>query len=333
MWHEDSKAKWVAALTATAFTTWYRASNFPAGLLSSPAPLRFTSNDLAHALFVTGRAPGDQNRFGMASVWEFLHRASVVPAYVRRSQTGRLVRSRLALELDRSEKVALSYALGQAMTGIFCERELSVIYLMHIDRYSSRYGTRFSPGRKRADLFGRGPGGWVIAEAKGRSNAMESELRQKLFSQKRSIVSVAGERPWIALGCVASFPPNTQEMRIDAFDPEDEELEPIELEEVGIDRYVRAYYEPFVAAVEAGEIEQGSDQVVIARFPSLRLRVGLLREIVGEMRGSRQDSLGLYESVTSILAASPGRTSTLFRDGTFIEADWEDALSINDWEA
>ena len=59
---------------------------------------------------------------------------SLIPAYVRRSYRGELVRSRLASDLDRSELVGLSYALGQAMTAVFCRLELSVAHLLHNDR-------------------------------------------------------------------------------------------------------------------------------------------------------------------------------------------------------
>lgn len=82
------------------------------GSVGKTGTLGSTVNDLAHALFATGRAPGDQARFGDASFWEFVHRASLIPASVRINSSGRLVKSALALELDRSEKVALSYALG-----------------------------------------------------------------------------------------------------------------------------------------------------------------------------------------------------------------------------
>src|SRR5665213_2537158 len=101
------------------FISPYRARSFPVRTVRGWGDISFTTDDLAHALFVTGRAPGDQARFGTASVWEFIHRASIIPAYVRRAPSGALTRSRLALDLDRSEKVALSYSLGQAMTAIF----------------------------------------------------------------------------------------------------------------------------------------------------------------------------------------------------------------------
>jgi hypothetical protein len=65
------------------------------------------------------------------------------------------------------------------MTALFCGMELAVSHLMHIDRYFQQYGLQFT-GRKRADLFGLSPNGWVVAEAKGRSRTMASDLRGKL---------------------------------------------------------------------------------------------------------------------------------------------------------
>jgi len=210
-------------MAVTQFSARYSSFGFPAGIVPHRSSLSFTTDDLAHALFVTGRAPGDRRSHGAASFWEWLHRTSVIPAYVRRNASGRLVRSRLATELDRSEKMAFSYALGQAMTAIFCERLLSVTHLMHVDRYAARHRVQFGTRRMRADLFGHSSAGWVVAEAKGRSNAMEMGLRSKLVAQKRTIKSIQGAAPAIALGCVASFPPEVGTMRIDAVDPVEDE--------------------------------------------------------------------------------------------------------------
>ena len=131
----------VVTVPAVQFRARYRAVKFPAGTPTSPGTLTFTPDDLAHALFVTGRAPGDRAAYGSASFWELLHRTSLIPAYVRGSSGGRRVRSRLALELDRSEMVALSHALGQAMTGIHCEKLFSVTHQRAIRR-----GDRSGPG-------------------------------------------------------------------------------------------------------------------------------------------------------------------------------------------
>ena len=322
----------------------YRASRFPAGTVSSFGTLRFSPNDLAHALFVTGRAPGDQKLYGAASVWEWLHRTSLIPAYVRRNYRGKLVRSQLARDLDRSELVGLSYALGQAVTGVFCRAELSVTHLMHFDRYANQYGLVYGPTRKRADLFGLAPQGWVVAEAKGRSRSMETSLRQKLITQKRSIASIQGAPPWLALGCVASFPIPADGMQVDAFDPDQDSEDAIALE-VTLDRYMLAYYLPFLNAIDLGEPEQNDDRFVnpdrfvSARFVGAGVRVGLLRAVADLVRrASAAEPKGLHAELQTVLGdnagleASPNREVGVFPDGTFVETYWNEALAVSDQE-
>ena len=175
----------------------YQAYDFPPGMIQRIGSIRFTADDLAHALFTTGRAPGNQFSYGKLSVWEFIHRASVIPAYIRRDRNQHLVRSRLARELDRSEKVALSYALGQAITGHLLQRHPVYPVLAHIDRYAERYSLTFS-SQKRPDLIGYSSSqGWSVAEAKGRSGAMEFGLRRTGRSEKiRPLLSKARHLPW-----------------------------------------------------------------------------------------------------------------------------------------
>jgi hypothetical protein len=112
---------------------------------------------------------------------------------------------------------------------IFCRRLLSVQFLMYVDRYAERYSIGFGNTRQRADLFGLRAQDWIVAEAKGRSNSVESDLPQKLLSQKRSVLSIQDRPPSLALGCVISFPPQHPALRIDAFDPESVPVEPISI--------------------------------------------------------------------------------------------------------
>lgn len=126
------------------FEVWYTTEDFP-DTFNRTGRMVFTVDALAHALFVTGRAPQDQAVYGWTSVYEWLHRVALIPAYIRRAPTGRLTRSDLARDLDRSEKVALSYTLGQAMTGVFSQQTVSVRFLMHVDRYAARSASGSPP--------------------------------------------------------------------------------------------------------------------------------------------------------------------------------------------
>jgi hypothetical protein len=267
-------------------------------------------------------------------VWEFIHRTSLIPAYVRRTSGGRLARSRLALDLDRSEKVALSYALGQAMAAIFCAQVLSVRFLMHIDRYAARFSVRFGSAQ-RADLFGQDAlRQWIVAEAKGRSNSMERALMNVLVAQKRAIVSVGGVAPILALGCVASFPPTTRTLRVDAFDPEPGELEQVSID-VDVDRYILAYYEPFLTAIELSAPDLGTersadeDQIEVARLDTVGIRIGLLRDVARLVRQARDgETSGLAESIGWVLERT--RNPSVFPDGTLLDTDWDVAIETPD---
>ncbi|SDY77289.1 hypothetical protein SAMN05216215_1034101 [Saccharopolyspora shandongensis] len=317
----------------------YSALAFPPGTVPRSGVLTFSVDDLAHALIVTGRAPGDRLSHGAASVWEWLHRASLIPAYLRRTYRAELVRSDLALSLDRSESAALSYTLGQAITGIFCQKLLSVTHLMHIDRYASEYRVGFGNTRKRSDLFGLAPAGWVVAEAKGRAGAMDLKLRRRLEAQKRSVVSIDGEKPWVALGCVASFPVRGEGMRIDAVDPEEEEIEPISLDAVTRDRFALAYYLPVLRALDFGgavdadlSVNDFNETFVATDFANFGLRLALPRALVARLRGALDGELaGLHDSVHAILDDVHSRELQVLPDGARVETDWSSALAVGEF--
>jgi hypothetical protein len=191
---------------------------------------------------------------------------------------------------------------------------------------------QFGATRKRADLFGQGSPGWVVVESKGRSNSMESDLREKLVAQKRSIVSIDDNPPSLALGCVASFPRGTSGVRIDAFDPDSTEIDHVVID-ADLDRYVLAYYEPFIAAIDAGaaiSAEELRGNFTVAEFQQFGLRVGLLQSIDQRVRAAiRGELAGLARDVLSIITNQFGDDNS---DGTIIETDWEQSLTMNDWE-
>lgn len=320
--------------TSPSFEVDYSAFSFPTGVVVPNDKLIFTADDLAHALFTTGRAPGDQNRYGKASVWEFLHRTAIIPAYIRRRPYGSLVRSGLAQELDRSELVGLSYVLGMALTTIFCRRQLSVPHLLHIDRYAAQHQIRFNTPRKRADLIGRAPNGWIVAEAKGRSRTAERELRTKLEQQKRSVASVGGERPWLALGCVASFPASSEGVRLDAFDPSENDQESVRYDEIALDGYFLAYYLPFINAIESGtRTVTGVPHSLIetANFGPYGMTIGLIQPIADLTRRYLRREIADYsERIQAALNEDAQSQGNAFSDGTVIEANWSEEMRAPD---
>lgn len=319
----------------TVFSVDAMLSGFPVPLgLGIWRTLTVTDGDLAHALFVTGRAPGDEAQHGLSSYWEFVHRVSLIPAYVRSTSAGRLSRSSLALDLDRSVKVNLSYALGQAFSAIFCHQVLDVGRMLHVDRYCQRYSVMFGPGNQRPDLFGCGSGGWVVAEAKGRSNAMESGLAVKLQSQKSIVQTINGVSPWLRVGIVSEFPPSARVLSLRAIDPT-ETAEAPESWRVDEDRAVLAYYEPFLRLLDAGEVEasevNGDAALVTANLGSVGVRVRILRSVVALVAQADRDGVeGLAQRVDASLREA---SAVVRQDGTVFETTWDDSLARSDYES
>jgi hypothetical protein len=308
---------------------------FPRAISSVPL-LEFTDSDLARALFTTGRAPGDEMTFGAASIWEFVHRASLIPAYVRAAPGARLVRSRLALDLDRSEKVSLSYSLGQALTAIFCQKVLGARHMMHVDRYEHQYGLSFGHSRQRPDLFGESGSRWIVAEAKGRSRSVESGLREKLMDQKRMVKSIRGRAPWIAVGCVAAFslPSSPEAMTLYAFDPDEDADDAVDVP-LERNRFVLAYYEPFLRALDSVD-QAGSAAGSAASLVEVGagVSIGLEASVEQRVRAAVDGAVeGLADDLSEILAPlDPDGPGQWFPDGSAFSTSWAESLNQRDFE-
>jgi hypothetical protein len=305
-------------------------SGFAPELSLRDTTVSFDDSDLAWALFVTGRAPGDEARHGRQSFWEFMHRVTVVPAYVRLIGSA-LTRSALALVLDRSEKVNLSYSLGQAMAGVFAKDVLGVTRLMHVDRYQTQHNVVIT-GNERPDLFGQASTGWVVIEAKGRSNLAEAALMPKLRSQKKAVASINGAAPWVAAGVVAEFDPKSGRMQLRAVDPpasaeaQDWKVDP--------DKYAGAYYEPFATAIAAGAetiagaktVADADNRLRVAELGAVGVRIGILKAIIDALQDRRERQYeGLAAAIDQILNGT--MSESIRSDGSWFATDWHGALT------
>lgn len=308
---------------------------FAAGVIPKGSVISFTGEDLAAALFVTGRARGHEAGHGLASIFECIHRLSLIPAYLRCDRRGRVTRSRLAVELDRSEKVNLSYSLGQAMAGVFAQKCLGVDRLMHVDRYGPDNKVAFGPSRQRPDLFGRGRGGWVVIEAKGRSNQMEAGLAEKMKAQASNVGMIQGVCPWVGCGVVAQFPKPAETMKLYAIDPEPNE-EAFHWE-VDADRLAAAYYAPFLTALEVGRrlssAEASVDEVETVDFGAVGVRMGLDRDPARLLRQRiGRDVVGLSGAVGEVLASRIDG-ERVRKDGSWFQTSWDGVFAMSDAES
>jgi len=235
-----------------------------------------------------------------------------------------MLRTSLALSLDKSEKSVLSYFLGQAMTGIFCTSVLDTDWPLHIDRYAASSRIIFQKGNLRPDLFARSDKGWVVAEAKGRSAKPAKADREEFRKQKRSVASISGVPPWQELVSIAHW--HRGELKVLAIDPEEDEPEsiPLVLDE---DRFVLAYYLPFLRWFDyvASEVTRG----LVVEPTSIAVTVSLDEQLLERIREAEDgNTIGLASDVRVILDDSV----TQYSDGSAFEVDWDRQLTRSDYE-
>lgn len=227
----------------------------------------------------------------------------------------------------------MSYALGAGMLRLFTVKVLGVPHLLHLDRYGPAHGVK-TRGLARPDYIGLGAQGWLVAEAKGRSNGVESAVVRKLEWQKSSVVAVEGSTPWMAIGSVAHFASGSLELN--AYDPEelDPDIEPVE---ILVDRaaFYRAYYQPFVTAIDAGVTTDAPEGFVVSSLGAYGQRIGLPTTIeqlsrAGERAKQRDWEEVLPELLTLDTDSPP--SSEFMPDGSYFNVDWDEAFAVEDIE-
>ncbi|MBI5340559.1 MAG: hypothetical protein HZB45_22990 [Mycolicibacterium rufum] len=124
---------------------------------------------------------------------------------------------------------------------------------------------------------------------------------------------------------------------MDAYDPSKDAEETVRYDDIDLDRYLFAYYLPFLRAIgfgdRTGDVGDPHDVEAVS-FGSLGLNMGLLRPIADLTREyeGRSDLGGYAERVRAILdeeSAFPV-AGTIFPDGSILATKWTEAIQGSD---
>lgn len=124
---------------------------------------------------------------------------------------------------------------------------------------------------------------------------------------------------------------------MDAFDPSKDADETVRYDQIDLDRYMFAYYLPFIRAIDFGDrTDDVGDphDIEAAGFGPIGLTIGLLRPIADLTREyiGRTDMSGYAERVQAILAeeSHTRRPETTFPDGSVVATKWIEAMQTPD---
>lgn len=210
----------------------YKSEHFPPFTVQNGRDvLHVTWGDILWAAITVGRP----NRYvvfrhGDASVYEALFRLSLVRmALEQRDPTPYLWRTNAARTLDPSEKAAVSYFLGMTFCKLFATNLLNTPWLLHLDVFRPQLDPILS-GRSRPDLVGQehGTDRWHAFESKGRSNPIDTNVKNRAKIQARRLLRINGITCSMHIGAITYFRDDMLEFYW--IDPTMEETNEIEID-------------------------------------------------------------------------------------------------------
>ncbi len=215
-------------------------------LLQEPQDLAISWTELLWADITVGRRELQHVfRHGEYSWFEISYRAAILYANLCEMHHGRIERSAAYDGLDPSEKGAISYFLGMAITKAAIHRLCAVPWLMHLDVYRAELSATFGEGRTRPDLVGQDAlGRWVVVESKGRTNGFDLQALERAKLQAQSIVAIGGEVPYLAIGTLVHFEGGVLQLHLK--DPDARVYEKVSIS-LTRDSLLEGYYRPFRA--------------------------------------------------------------------------------------
>ena len=282
----------------------YESEHFPPGTIQNGTDeLSVTWDDILWAAITVGR-PNRYTvfRYGDASLYEVFFRWSLIMmALEHRTPTASyLWRTDAAKTLDPSEKTAVSYFLGMTFCKLFATNLLNTPWLLHLDVCRPRLDPILS-SRSRPDLVGQehGSNRWYAFESKGRSNPIDTTVKDRAKIQAQRVVSINGIVCSMHIGAITYFRDSILEFYWK--DPIPEKGEGIEIELPP--NSWRHYYQPVAEIVKSRDLDMersdaGNDLHIPIENYDLELRIHHLiakNLISGEWENARRTAIEAAE--------------------------------------
>ena len=317
----------------------YTATNFPATSAANLIGTHTLTTSWVDVVWsaITAGKPGASHL--LAHRWHSL--ADIVvrthTIYANLYQCGQYFnRSPLYESLDPTEKGANSYFLGMAMAKLFAAELFDTPWLFHVSQASIGGATiAFKRGSKsQPDLIGRKTtGDWIVVEAKGRTNGLDTNALSKAKLQTSMIRTVNGIPPSLRVALQVYFD-DRMTVRMDV--PADSAPEELEVK-LDLDAAFACYYsmaQAITAKASTSEFIFDREFVTCVDEESgvtIGLQSSILESVsAGKFEAVRVDRSTLIDRVTKV-----DENTSVYPDGLFVRLDarWSSQLMTRQPEA
>lgn len=265
----------------------YEATSFP----TSYGPAFVGSHDLTFnwaelvwaAISVGRRELSHITRHGPYSTFEIVYRVSILYANLRETTTNSIRRSEAYKGLDPSEKGAVSYFMGLAVTKLFIERLLDVPWLMHLDVYREELKPVLSKGETKPDLVGRNTSGnWIAIESKGRTHGFNQTALDRAKEQVENLSTINGTAPSLRVALLTHF--GSGHLQCAVNDPDEKKEGKIIDIPLTQEKFKVGYYRPFRewlrATTNTRTLNITGQQYRVTEMPEVNISVGVRTDIL-----------------------------------------------------
>ena len=303
----------------------YTATNFaatsPARLIGSHT-LPTTWTDIVWAAVTAGKSGAAHL---LAHRWHSM--ADVVvrshTIYANLRQRGVHVdRSTLYDCLDPTEKGATSYFLGMAMAKLFAAELFATPWLFHVSQATSG-GARivFKRGSKsQPDLIGQSSvGDWIVVEAKGRTNGLDSKALAKAKLQTAMIRTINGTPPSLRVALQVYF---DDQLRVRIDDPTNAKPEALEVQ-LDLDAALARYYSIATAiTAKSPTTERVRDREFVTRVDDdSGVTIGLQTSVCESVRAGKFQEIRMESGRMEQSVSKVDESATIYPDGLLVRLD------------
>lgn len=244
---------------------------------------------------------------------------------------GDLEASLLLDHLDATEKARASYRVGMGVAHLLGQELLGLRAVTHVDPLVSTGGITLFKGKRRPDLVGHDLlDGWVVIEAKGRSETPRDDVVEQAKLQAENVDLVTNKRhakvsPLARVACVTDL--SAKPIRAEFVDPPepDAQAESTSRRTYAVDgpAFLSNYYSSVGDLIEAtGQPSSpipGVPDAFGARLPGTSIWLGLARSVrealtaPPEKRGARVRAA--LQDWEAIRLGADDETTSIGRDG------------------
>jgi hypothetical protein len=216
-------------------------------------------------------------RYNKYSYHELVFRISMIEAYLKVSN-GKLQKSDIYLNLDPSEKGAISYYIGNVMTNLISTKFLGIKRILHYDLVKRSLLLSVSSNNKPDFVCQNYRGEWIILESKGRSGGFEKEAIVKAKTQLKSIKKINNSFP-VMKAVIQSYYDSSKNLCLYIEDPEEfyKNSDVLKINEENIDEiYYKFIIDLFIQHEEQIIIiKLFEKEFYLIKFDELDIAVGL----------------------------------------------------------